>query len=205
MNVLYRSVWDLSRIVTLDGYRDLWRASVHHIRTREEASPATYPACFLLKGVKAPAEAAAVAELRALRPILEIWQGPAAPRADANGGKLPAVAAPKDWRRVDTVDLRDFQNGKVGIARTSAPADAFRLAAILPVPSKNILQAVVLSATPLVASPPPPPDWRGASTLDDSSAADLNKIYNLQPFVEQLTDGTVRKPAPIGLLVLTSR
>lgn len=200
-DVLYRNVWDLVSLVTLDGYRNMWRAMVSRPRTQENADPATFPACFLVKGVAAADPNAA---FRALKPMLEVWQRPAPP-GNVPDGKKPA-AADHNWQKLESVDLRDFRNGKVTIAPAGSPADAFRLTATLPVPARKTAQAVVLRAAPPASgAPPTPPDWRSSSTLNDSSAADLNKIYNLQPFVEQLTDRTARPPSPTGLLVLTYR
>lgn len=198
--VLYRNVWDLSRIETLDGYHNVWRAGVRRPRTQASATPATYPACFLCKGFSAAASGAdAEAEFRQMRPVLEVWQGP------GTGGKKPAgVGDGKDWNRLDSIDLRDFQNGKVSVARVGGAPDTFRLTAALPLPPPRTVQAVVLTATPLAVAATPP-DWEKASTLDDSSAANLGKIYNLQPFVEQLIDRTTRPAPPVGLLVLPYR
>lgn len=211
-NVRYRNVWDLSKIVTLDGYNDLWRANVRKIRTKAEASPLTYPACFLLKGMTSSNDSEA--DLRAMNPVLEVWHPGAATAAPktkpvpaalptTGGTPDPPAQTPVGWQKAASIDLRDFGNGKVAIAKLDS-ATGFRFCATLDVPAKKEIRAVVLTAKPQ-ATMPPAPDWKQYSVLDDSLPTNLDRIYNLQPLVEQLSSGQLTAPAPIGACVFTYR
>lgn len=108
------------------------------------------------------------------------------------------------WQRKEAVDLRDFKNGSVTVSWLGSPSNAFRFLATVAVPKKGSVQPIVLTATPPSAAPIHP-DLLAFSTLDDSSSDTLTRLYNLQPFVEQLSAGLLREPEPVGLLVLTYR
>jgi hypothetical protein len=208
--VLFRNVWDLSKIVTLDVYHDLWRAHVHRIQTQSDPRPPTYPACFLLNGMAPSADLEA--DLRGMNPVLQVWRHDAA--ANIKKNPLPPSPSPtttalsenpnRVWENVEMVDLRDPNNGTVKIDRLAPPGTGFRFTATLPTPAKNDMRVVIAMAKPR-GSKPPSPDWKAYSTLDDSSPANLNKIYNLQPFVEQLTSDEVTDPAPVATAVFTHR
>jgi hypothetical protein len=211
-SLLSAQVWDPTRIHTLNGYRDIWRAQVKRIETPTDPHPAAFPAAFLLSGLKAPATADA--DLRAMNPVLEIWQRKLlpstplapltpAPQSALNGSTTPRPDAP--WQKQETIDLRDFKNGKVTIESVSTPAPGFRFTCkALPVPEQDNAAAVVLKLQPR-ATPAATPDWKRFSILDDSNPATLDRIYNLQPFVEQLSSKQTSDPLPVGTAVIIYR
>jgi len=214
VKVMFHNVWDLHKIVTLDGYHDLWQAYVHRIQTADSLTPPTYPSSFVLSGMAPSADLET--DLRAMNPVLQVWHP--APPPDPKRGAKPAASgtpaatpAPVDapkvvWEKIESesVDLRDPNNGHVTRVKLEDPASGFRFTANLTTPAKNDPRVVVIMAKPRGITPPPP-DWKAFSILDDSSPTNLNKIYNLQPFVEQLTRDEVSDPAPVAAAVFTHR
>jgi hypothetical protein len=217
----FPSVWkNLTEIPTVDGYRNLFSAQLFQIKTNTSNEPETYPAVLHLEGEEG---INVIEAFKAAKPTLRIWKRrkpspPAKAETAADKKAMPAkapvsplppepmwVALNEDELKGTPADVRRIFVKKPDPFETFAPnkADLLLRLPLQPIGEKGDI--VVLTLTETAPAESKAPDFRDFSCIDDSTAETLDRIYNLQQWVEQFSQSLKPFVREEGLLVITHR
>jgi hypothetical protein len=217
----FPGVWkNLMEVPTVDGYRNLFSAQLFQIKTNTSNEPETYPVVLHLEGEEG---VDVIEAFKAARPTLRIWKrrkpsSPAKTETVADKNATPAkapvsplppepmwVALNEDEFKGTPADVRRIFVKKPDPFETFAPnkADLLLRLPLQPIGEKGDI--VVLTLTEAVAAESEAPDFRDFSCIDDSTAETLDRIYNLQQWVEQFSQSLKPVVREEGLLVITHR
>jgi hypothetical protein len=216
----YPGVWkDLAEVPTVDGYRNLYSARLLQVKTKTNDSPETYPAVLHLKGEEG---LNVIEEFKGAKPTLRVWRmrKPSPPpkagivvAKDVKADK-PSPPSPPEHKWVQLTeeefkgtppDIRRIFVQKPAPFESSSPNEADVL---LRLPLQQIGEKgniVALTLTPAPSAELQAPDFKDYSCINDSTAETLDRIYNLQQWVEQFSEAVKPVVKEEGILVITHR